>query len=371
MMINARTASVGVEQQLLLRTATQSGGPSAAKRDGGSVPTCAELATVDRTDAPDWDERLGEQIEANLYASQPWGTYKTRLNWSVRRIEILSEKGLTLAYVQYQVRRVGPARFVLVQGCPVLTVLGTARAEAVLGALLDHLALGRFDLLGVNFQEFQNNEMVPALLALGFVPVVSPRHHTLVVDLTTSLNATLAGTNPNWRRSLTKAQNNPDLDAVILTDPAERLRAFDKFTEMYVALQARKGFSNTLNPQAFRDIAASDPRLVILEVRERGETIMVRITHRAQTRWTDLFAASNGRGRATNAAGLSVWTLIEQAKAEGCPVYDLGGIDPAGNRSVFKFKRDLSRRVVQSTPLWLYGRTGALRIAAATLLAQR
>ena len=302
---------------------------------------------------------------------QPWGTYKAQLGWSVRRIEILGEDQQSLAYVQYQVRHVGPARFVLAQGCPVLTVLGTTRAEAVLGAFLDHLALGRFDLLGVNFQEFQNNEIVPALLALGFVPVVSPRQHTLVIDLTTSLDAILAGADPNWRRNLNRAQNNSDLDAVILTEPAERLRAFDRFTEMYTALQARKGFSNTFNPQAYRDIAAADPRVVILEVRENGVPIMVRITHRAPTRWTDFFAASNDRGRATNAAALSVWRLIEQAKAEGCPVYDLGGIDPAGNRGVFRFKRGLSRRVVQGTPLWLYGRTGALRALAAALLAQR
>lgn len=354
-----------------VRTAHRSSDPSAWERDGEDAPSCGRLTIIDRTNASDWDERVGEQAEANLYVFQPWGTYKARLKWSVRRIEILGEDRQTLAYVQYQVRRVGLVRFVLVQGCPVLTALGAAWARALIDAFLDHLALGRFDLLGVNFQEFQNNEMVPALLTLGFVPVVSPRHYTLEIDLTTSLNAIFAGADRNWRRNLLKALDNPDLNAVILTDPAERLRAFDRFTEMYAALQARKGFSNTFNPQAFRDIAAADLRLVILEVRERGETVMVRITHRAQGRWTDFFAASNERGRATNAAALSVWRLIEQAKAEGCPVYDLGGIDPVGNRGVFNFKRGLSRRVVQSTPLWLYSRTGLLRTVAATLLAQR
>lgn len=329
------------------------------------------LSILDLTEAPDWDERLNEEPEANIYVFRPWGTYKSRLNWTVRRIEIRSRDGRALAYVQYQVRRVGPGRFVLVQGCPVLTAAGAARAEPVMQAFLDHLALGRFDLLGVNFHEFQNNEAVPALLSLGFVPVVSPRQHTLEVDLTPDLDAIMAGVDSKWRRNLAKAQNNPDLEAVILTDADERLRAFDRFTEMYVALQARKGFSNTLNPQAFRDIAATDPRLVFLEVRERGETILVRIAHTAQARWSDFFAASNERGRATNAAALSVWRLVERAREEGCPVYDLGGIDPAGNRGVFKFKRGLSRRVVQSTPLWLYGRTRPLRAVAAALLAQR
>ncbi len=340
--------------------------PSAIERPPADGPT-----VVDLTDAPDWDARIADAPGANLYAARPWGTYKGRLNWSVRRVAVRDGQGCDLAFVQYQVRRVGFARFVLAQGCPVLTEAGAARAEATLSAFRDHLALGPFDLLGVNFHEFQDNEAVPALLALGFVPVVSPRHHTLELDLTRDIEAIEAGLDAKWRRNLAKARRNPDLETALLTDRDARLCAFDTFTGMYAALQARKGFSNTLNPQAFRDIAAADPRLVILEVRENGVPIMVRIAHRARQRWTDFFAASNERARATNAAALSVWTLIEAAKAEGCPVYDLGGIDPAGNRGVFDFKRGISRRAVQSTPLWLHGRNRLVRSAAAALLAQR
>lgn len=372
MMAFARTAGSGSSLRPTLPRATlQSGISSARTSDGDNSNSCAGLTTVDWTDALDWDKRLGEETGANLYAAQAWGTYKARMNWAVQRIEIRGEDGRALAFVQYQVRRIGFARFVLAQGCPVLTEAGAARAEATLTAFRNHLALGAFDLLGVNFQEFQHNEAAPALLALGFLPVVSPRQHTIELDLTQDMKQIEAGLDPKWRRNLDKARCNPELETSILTGPEERLRAFDTFTEMYAALQARKGFRNTLNPQAYRDIAATDPRLVILEVRESGVPIMVRITHQAKQRWTDFFAASNERGRTTNAAALSVWTLIERAKAEGCPVYDLGGVDPAGNRGVFRFKRGISRRVVQSTPLWLFGRNRFLRTAAAALLVHR
>lgn len=351
--------------------------PDTRRRDrtpspaSGRRPAADDLSVVDLTDAPDWDGRIADEPGANLYAARPWGTYKARLNWEVRRIAIRDGGRRPLAFVQYQERRIGPARFVLAQGCPVLTEVGAARAEATLGAFRDHLALGRFDLLGVNFHEFQHNEAVPALLGLGFVPVLSARQHTLELDLTRDIAEIEAGLDSKWRRNLAKARRNPDLEAVLLTDPDARLAAFDIFAGMYAALQARKGFANSLDPSAYRDIAATDPRLVILEVRENGTPIMVRIAHRASQRWTDFFAASNERGRATNAAALSVWTLIEQAKSEGCPVYDLGGIDPAGNRGVFDFKRGVSRRAVQGTPLWLYGRTRLVRSVAAALLAQR
>lgn len=378
-MTHARTAAPGPDvRQDSRQDLRRPSGRSDAWRRGLTPPASPErrpssdgLTVVDMTGASDWDERIADEPGANLYAARPWGTYKARLNWAVRRVAVRDGSARPLAFVQYQERRVGPARFVLAQGCPVLTAAGAARAEATLSAFRDHLALGPFDLLGVNFHEFQDNEVVPALLALDFVPVVSARQHTLELDLTRDLEAIEAGLDSKWRRNLAKARRNPDLDTVLLTDPDARLAAFDVFTGMYAALQRRKGFSNSLDPSAFRDIAAADPRLVILEVRENGAPIMVRIAHRAQTRWTDFFAASNERGRATNAAALSVWTLIEQAKADGCPVYDLGGIDPAGNRGVFDFKRGVSRRVVQSTPLWLHGRTRLIRSAAAALLAQR
>ncbi len=374
-MTPARIAASGPTRLRL--TARSEARPDPRRR--GVAPSAAierhapaeDLTVVDLTDAADWDERLADEPGANLYVARPWGTYKARLNWAVRRVAIRDGRGRDLAFVQVQERRLGFARFVLAQGCPVLTAAGTARAEATLRAFRDHSALGPFDLLGVNFHEFQDNEAVAALLALGFVPVVSARQHTLELDLTRDIAAIEAGLDSKWRRNLAKAQRNPDLEAAILTDPDARLAAFDTFAGMYAALQARKGFSNTLDPKAFRDVAATDPRLVILEVRENGEPILIRIAHWAPARWTDFFAASNERGRATNAAALSVWTLIERAKAEGCRIYDLGGIDPAGNRGVFDFKRGISRRVVQSTPLWLYGRLPLVRSLAAGLLAQR
>lgn len=329
------------------------------------------LVIVDHTDAPDWDAWIDAEPGGNFYAAKPWGTYKARLNWTVRRIAVQDGSGRPLAFVQVQQRCIGPARFVLAQGCPVLTAAGRTRAEAALSALRDHLDLGLFDLFGVNFQEFQDNEAMSALLALGFVPVVSARQHTLELDLTRPIATIEAELDPKWRRKLARARRNADLETRILTGAQERLRAFDVFTEMYAALRNRKGFSTTFDPQAFRDIAATDPRLVILEVRENGSPIMVRIAHRAAARWTDFFAASNERGRATNAAALSVWSSIERAKDEGCPIYDLGGIDPAGDRGVFDFKRGISRRVVQSTPLWLYGRSRLVRSLAAAFLAQR
>lgn len=327
----------------------------------------AQVAVIDRSEAADWDEALWQQPAANIYASRSWGAYKGRLGWNVRRVA-LCDNGEDLAYIQYQERRSGPLRRVLVQGGPVLTPRGQSRAEAVLAAFLDHLALRPADLLAVKSYRPQDPEGVTALLSHRFVPVVTAKDHTIELDLTPGTAALLAASDRRWRREVKKAEGQPDLTAVFLTDPDERLRAFDTFVRMYAALQQRKGFSNDLDTNAYRDLAASDPHLLFLEIREGGEPILVRIVHTARDRWTDFFTASNERARATGAASFAVWRIVERAREEGASRFDFGGVDPAGNRGVFDFKRALSRNVIQSGPTWIYARNAFIRRAAATAL---
>ncbi|MEH3116127.1 MAG: GNAT family N-acetyltransferase [Methylorubrum populi] len=322
------------------------------------------LTVADLTDDPGWDAAVWRQQDANLYASRRWGDYKSRVGWTVRRIAVRGCDGQALAYAQVQRRRCGPGHFVLAQGCPILTRLGAPRAEAVLRAVLDHLDLGRLDLLGVNYQQFQTPEAVLALLGHGFAPVVTVRTHTLEVDLTQETDRIRARMEGRWRDVLKAAERNRDLAVAFPTDPAERLAAFDTFSRLYGELKRRKGFRNSLDTGAFRDIAAADPNLLFLEVRERDEPILVRIVHRSARRWTDFYVASNERAKLTGAGRLAVWRLIERAKRDGCRVLDLGGIDPAGNPGVYEFKRGVCRDVVASDPLWLFSRTRLVRDVA-------
>ncbi len=119
---------------------------------------------------------------------------------------------------------------------------------------------------------------------------------------------------------------------------------------------------------AYRDLAASDPHLLFLEIRQGGEPILVRIVHTARAVWTDFFTASDERARSTGAATLAVWRSLERARQEAASRFEFGGVDPAGNRGVFDFKRALSRHVIQSGPTWIYARNAFIRRAAATAL---
>ncbi|MGU3546591.1 hypothetical protein ACLBYE_26790, partial [Methylobacterium sp. A52T] len=56
---------------------------------------------------------------------------------------------------------------------------GAHRAEAVFAAFIDHLALGRLDVLAVDYEQFETRDATLALLMHGFAPVVGAPDHTL------------------------------------------------------------------------------------------------------------------------------------------------------------------------------------------------
>ncbi|MET7244726.1 GNAT family N-acetyltransferase [Methylobacterium sp. EM32] len=322
------------------------------------------------TDAPNWDAAVWAQPRGTIFSAAGWGIYKTRRGAGVERLSILDEAGDLLGLAQVQRRRRGPARQFYLQGGPLLTEKGERHGEAVVRALLAHLALGPLDLVVVDFNRAESPGAVLGLLATGFRPVATASRHTLEVDLTRGLDALQAEMEQRWRKALRKAERNAALSVRFLDEPAERLKAFDAFAAMYAALKTRKGFSNDFDPAAYRDLAANDPRHVMLEVREGDELCLVRIAHVSRDRFTDFFTASTERAKANAAAYLAVWSFIRRGAEEGCRVFDFGGIDPAHNRGVYDFKRGLTRNVASSGPLWLYGRNRLVTAAAGAVLAR-
>lgn len=310
-------------------------------------------------DASVWSHRCG-----NIFCAWPWGEYKVRTGWDVHRLSIVDEAGDDLALVQCQEKCRGPFRLLRVQGGPLLTQKGENRAEAVLRELVDHLRLGRLDLLLIDFERNGSGAMVLALLARAFKPVVNPVRHTLDVDLTAGLDAVRRGMEPRWRKALRRAEAWHGLSVRFLDDGDERLACFDAFGAMYEALKLRAKFKNRFDCSAYRDLAAFDPHHLILEVRDEGEVVLVRIAHLTAERCTDFLTASTAGGRASQAATLAVWRLIERATIEGCRTFDHGGIDPAVARGVYDFKVGLTRNVVQTGALWMHGRTSLLRDVA-------
>lgn len=323
------------------------------------------------TDSGEWDAAIWAHPRGNIFASWLWGEYKSRTGWKVHRLAILDGADDILALAQYHERTRGPVRIVRIQGGPLLTDKGARRAERCLQACFSHLRLSRFDVVLIDFERSQCSAATSAVLAQGFTPVVTPIRHTIDVDLTVGLRGIEGQMESRWRKVLRRVERTPSLSARFVEDVEERLACFDAFSVLYSELKKQRGFSNSFDCAAYRDLAARDPRHLFVEVRDRGELVLIRIAHLTAERCTDFFTASTDRARASGAATLAIWRLIEHASAAGCKVFDHGGIDPAANRGVYEFKRGLSQNVVLAGPIWVHSRSSLLQKAVAVGLGVR
>ena len=66
----------------------------------------------------------------------------------------------------------------------------------------------------------------------------------------------------------------------------------------------------------------------------------------------DFWAASNRVGRENYTSFALLWRLFEKAKEMGISYYDMSGIDPVKNPTVFSFKNGLRAQIVEKLGEW-------------------
>jgi Acetyltransferase (GNAT) domain len=176
-----------------------------------------------------------------------------------------------------------------------------------------------------------------ALLAAGCRPGEHlRRYRTMMVDLDRPLPDVRKGLARKWRNVLGNAERR-GLHVTGGTGP----ELFDDFAPLFDEIVARKAFAVDLGAGFYAEVQRRLPererlRVAIATLDGRPAAGVVASIHGDTAVY--LLGASNDVGRATNAAYLLQWHVIEAAAARGCRFYDLGGIDPEGNPGVHRFK---------------------------------
>lgn len=330
------------------------------------------LAVVPIDDAARWDALLASHALGSAQASAGWGVYKSRLGHQVRRLAVVDPArtdgiiamALAASHVRYGIR------IVHIAAGPLFFVDSVSLAARALQALLRAVAPARRDVVVITPLLFRSAVTTLAMLSAGLRPVMSPGQHTLVLDLSASVETLRSNLRRSWRQRLAKAEANPDLSAVFATDHPSRSAAVSTFVGFYNDLRTRKQFRSPFSPTAARDIFVADARYVILEVRERDEPTAVFISHASRSVLTSFVVASSEAAKSNHANYFGYWTLINYAKSHGLREFDCGGIDPAGNSGVYDFKAGMTTDVVQIGPTWIHARSRILGVLASTVLAQ-
>ena len=215
-----------------------------------------------------------------------------------------------------------------------------ARLDTVLATLADEFVDRRGLVLRVApsiGDAAWNLEQERRFAAAGFRPAERLRpYKSILVDIARPLDDVRAGFAKKWRYHLGRAER-AEIAVAEGTDPA----LFEDFRQLFDEFLARKSFAVELGADFYARLQTTlskDERLYVAIAWIDEQPAAGIVASFLGDTAVYLLGASNESGREANAPYLLQWKTIEAAAASHVAWYDLGGIDPAGNPGVYRFK---------------------------------
>jgi lipid II:glycine glycyltransferase (peptidoglycan interpeptide bridge formation enzyme) len=189
--------------------------------------------------------------------------------------------------------------------------------------------------------DMDSNDIVGIYSASGFKHVtgVLP-YRTLVLDIKPTIDDLRANLRANWRNHLRAAEKRP-LNIVRGCD--EKL--FLTFMHIYDDMRKRKGFVSNIDLSDFLATQQSLPpslKMKIMVCYVDKVPVAAVVCAVVGTSAIYILGATTADGLRSNGAYLLHWNMIKWLKILGVEFYDLGGIDPDNNHSVYDFKKGLA-----------------------------
>jgi hypothetical protein len=168
-----------------------------------------------------------------------------------------------------------------------------------------------------------------------------PRNtRTIMLDLSPSLEEIRSQYRYTWRRTLKKVEQRNDVK--IYNGVSDDL--FEVVCKLYKEMVKRKAFSDTVNPDLFRQLQKHLParfKMMIWKAVYRGNPVGAFVGSALGEVGFPPLAATNMTGLEHNVSYLLWQRYIEYLKEKGCRWFDLGGIDPEKNPGGYIYKKGL------------------------------
>jgi hypothetical protein len=174
-------------------------------------------------------------------------------------------------------------------------------------------------------------------LRAGWTPAASVRpYHTFLFPLDLSEEDMRKRLHRKWRTTLNKAQQAGL--TVSESRDMKYLRILDGF---YRASQEKKRFRGLDLEEYIRtqELLPADQKMNAVIISENGEPLSVDVNSYLGDTCLGLFQSTSPRGLEINASYLVWWETFLAAKRAGMKRYDMGGVDPKKNASVYQFKQ--------------------------------
>lgn len=312
----------------------------------------AKLQVIDAAEAAS----LAERFDASYLQQPSYALCAAQAVRAHRELIAIEHEGEIIGFCAVRVRRLPliGGGLAYVHGGPAISRSPVEekmhRWDLSIAALADRYVANRRMILRIA-PPFRSRDAVQGanygsvLRKRGFVEVHAPVQRTILLDLSPALPDIRRAFEGKWRNQLSRGER----DGLCITrssNPAD----FDRFAPLLNRLELRKGFVSPRDTAFFKRAAAganSGERICIHLARKDGKVVAGHIGAFSGTTAVYLLGAASDAGRATRAAFVLQWAVIQYAKSLGIETYDLGGIDEVKNPGVFHFKKGMGGRIHQ------------------------
>jgi lipid II:glycine glycyltransferase (peptidoglycan interpeptide bridge formation enzyme) len=299
---------------------------------------------IDSLSKEQWEQCASKFTDHNLY--QTWGYQQIRAQNDHQQLERVIVKDqendiVTMCHIRIKRSTVLGLKIGYVQWGPLLgsPKINSDSLTAALKLLLSIYVGTRVNILRLvpNVSDDERGKQVSRIFeSCGLTRVQSvPRYRTMILDITSSKEEIRNRLHRSWRRYLKKAEENN----IEIREGLE-LEYFDILKKLYLSSRERKHFQG-LNPEEFSQIQqllTSREKMNVVVAYYQKEPVTAHITSHLGNTALGIMAASSEKGLNCWASYIVWWITLLSAKRAGMKIYDLAGIDPDDNPSVYQFK---------------------------------
>lgn len=295
-----------------------------------------------------WQDFLMQFEDANIY--QLWNYYEIIRNDKYVKYFGIFDEDKIVAMTQVRVRSIPLLKkgFAYIFNGPVWRKkdanLNKEQLSSIYKILRNELVSKGGFFLRINPNVFEDDEFYSTLEIEGFTKRKLPYNHkTIYLNLEPELEVIRAGFKQRWRKTLNRAEKN---EIEIVRGTSKEI--FDSFLKLYYEMRNRKKFKETISPEPFGKLIQHlddniKSKINIFIAKKDGLPVSALIGVAIGATGLALFSATNDLGMKLGASSLLHWERIKWFKECGCKRYDLGGVNPDTNKSVYEFKLGISQ----------------------------
>jgi len=306
--------------------------------------------TSDDISRDEWEDSVKEFSDYNLYQTWAYQTVRAEADkQDISRFIIRdsNDKITSMGNIRIKTIKLLGLRIGYIQWGPLVRKDDQSPAcfESTLQLLRDTYLSKKVDILRLvpNVEADEAGEQISQVLVNnGFYKVKHMRpYYTMMFPLEISEEDMLATFSRRWRRDLRKAERNNI--TIVEGNDNKYMDMLDAFCKQAQERKHYQGLDIDLYKK-IQNLLPDDQKMHFIIAYHNDEPVTIDLTSNLGETAVGLFQASNENAMQCQSTYLVWWQALLASKKAGMKRYDLGGIDPQNNPTVYQFKKRMGAR---------------------------